>query len=115
MARHYRNGPRWIPGMVVQQLGPLTYCVQVRDGVCWRRHNDQVRESSEAINVDLPDSAATDLYWPSVATEQSRPRTADTETSHSRSTTASDSTDSHTSVGEPHTTRPYPLRERHPP
>ena len=42
------------------------------------------RESIEAVNVDLPDSAATDQYWPSVATEPSRPGTADTETRHSR-------------------------------
>ena len=103
VAQNYHNGPRWIPGVVIQQLGPLTYSVQIWDSICWRRRIDQLRESSEAVNVDLPDSTPTDLYWPSVATEPSRPETVDTESSHSWPTTSSDSTDSHSSVGEPPT------------
>ena len=62
LAQNYHDGPKWIPGVIVQQLGPLTYSVQVRDGICWRHHIDQLRESSEAVYVDSPDSTATDLY-----------------------------------------------------
>ena len=54
MARNFRNGPRWIPGTVVKQNGPLTYLVKVRDDQVWRRHIDhlrQMRYSKRTVNT----------------------------------------------------------------
>ena len=31
MVRNFRQGPRWIPGTVVKQKGPLIYLVKVRE------------------------------------------------------------------------------------
>ena len=43
MARNYRDQNHWLPGTVVQRLGPLTYSVQLDTGSLWRRHIDQLR------------------------------------------------------------------------
>ena len=42
LARNYREGPKWIPGTVVDQNGSLSFVVQVTDGTKWRRHSDQL-------------------------------------------------------------------------
>ena len=36
MVRNFRQGPRWIPGTVVKQNGPLTYLVKVRETQVWK-------------------------------------------------------------------------------
>ena len=36
MVRNFRQGPRWIPGTVVKQKGPLTYLVKVRGTQMWK-------------------------------------------------------------------------------
>ena len=82
MARNYRSGPRWPPGVIVQHLGPLTYSVQVHSGTCWRCHIDQFRGLSDAVEVSLPDSARAEVYWPSSTTEQSSPERTDAEPTH---------------------------------
>ena len=43
MARNYRDGPKWMVGVVVERKGPLSYVVQVNHGMLWRRHVDQLR------------------------------------------------------------------------
>ena len=43
MARNYRDGPKWMVGVVVECKGPLSYVVQVNHGMLWRRHLDQLR------------------------------------------------------------------------
>ena len=44
MARNFRAGEDWIPGVVMQQLGPLTYLVNVSDGRVWKRHVNFLKE-----------------------------------------------------------------------
>ena len=66
MARNLRPGAPWVPGVVVERLGPLTYRVQVDSGQLWKRHLDHlrscgdIREPIVASNTDwsvpvLPD------------------------------------------------------------
>ena len=53
MARNYRDGPRWMEGIVVERKGPLSYVVQVNHGMLWRRHIDQLRNGpSTAQHTD---------------------------------------------------------------
>ena len=33
MAKNYRNGPKWLPGVIVEQLGTLTFLVQIDNGM----------------------------------------------------------------------------------
>ena len=43
-ALNFQGKPKWIPTMVENQLGPLTFTVRLRDGRLWKRHQDHLRE-----------------------------------------------------------------------
>ena len=36
MAKNYRNGPKWLPGVIVEQLGTLTFLIQLDNGMFGR-------------------------------------------------------------------------------
>ena len=55
MARNYRQGERWLPGVVVQKLGPLTYSIQLDSGMLWRRHIDQLHPIRDDTVTAPPD------------------------------------------------------------
>ena len=38
------TGPKWIPGIIMKQTGPLSYIVQVEHGLEWKRHIDHLRD-----------------------------------------------------------------------
>ena len=42
MMRDYRGKDKWIPGMIAQRTGPVSYRVQVDPSTQWRRHADQI-------------------------------------------------------------------------
>ena len=46
VARNYRAGNKWVPGIITAHSGPLSYEVKVAPNTVWRRHVDQVRESA---------------------------------------------------------------------
>ena len=47
LAKNFLNeGDKWIPGVVVERKGPLSYIVQIQTGAQWRRHVDQLRDGS---------------------------------------------------------------------
>ena len=50
--QNLRDGPRWVPGVVTDQLGPLSYMVRVSGGSLWRRHVDHIR-----IGTTQPDDS----------------------------------------------------------
>ena len=54
MARNLRPGPDWIPAVVTEILGPVTYLVRVGDHT-WKRHADQLKslgKSTTSISED---------------------------------------------------------------
>ena len=68
MALNMREGPKWRPGVVVEQLGPLTYLVEVQGGLKWKRHSDHLRDGSgvppELLTTDLNEENLDDTYYP---------------------------------------------------
>ena len=38
------QGQAWVPGVVAEELDPLTYLIQVEGGMFWRRHVDLLQE-----------------------------------------------------------------------
>ena len=50
---------KWIPGVVVEQTGPVSYRVQGTDTVTFRRHGDQLRSRVTADGLDLNTDCAT--------------------------------------------------------
>ena len=61
MARNLRPGADWVPAVVVERLGPLSYLVETSDKLLWKRHIDLLRElevrnrDSEFQEPDAPD------------------------------------------------------------
>ena len=43
MARNFRPGPKWVPGVVDAKLGPLSYLVRLENEELWRRHVDHLK------------------------------------------------------------------------
>ena len=56
MIRNYAPGPKWIPGTVKEQTGPVSYKVTTEDGIEAKRHQDQVcnRNPSPVKNSPKP-------------------------------------------------------------
>ena len=40
--RNYSSGPKWVPGTVIQETGPLSTRIELEDGTVVRKHHDQV-------------------------------------------------------------------------
>ncbi len=59
-ALHFQGKPKWMPTVIENQLGPLTFTVRLSDGRLWKRHQDHLRERR-------PDETKT------VGAEQERP------------------------------------------
>lgn len=37
--------PKWLPGIILKQTGPLSFIVQVEHGLTWKRHVDHLHHS----------------------------------------------------------------------
>jgi hypothetical protein len=72
MARNFQAGAAWILGVIVQQLGPVTYLIEVSDGRLWKRHIDHVKryvsqgppmeaDGMEEPNIPLPSPETPEL------------------------------------------------------
>ena len=70
----------WVPGVIVQQRGPLTYLVKMCDGQLWKRHTDHLNISSPP---DLQEDSAPYPSAPST-TDVSTDTPTDLLTSHPR-------------------------------
>ena len=33
IAKNYRSGPKWLPGVIIEQLGTFTFLVQLDNGI----------------------------------------------------------------------------------
>ena len=42
-----RPGPKWLPAIIIERLGPLTYLVDV-NGNSWKHHIDHLRIRTDA-------------------------------------------------------------------
>ena len=52
MVRNLRpTGPKWIPGTIIKQTGPLSYIVQVEQGIEWKRHVDHLHEYTKTTHA----------------------------------------------------------------
>ena len=42
-AMNFQAKPKWIPGVLEEQAGPVSFTVRLADGRIWRRHQDHLR------------------------------------------------------------------------
>uniref|UniRef100_A0AAV2JTD4 Gypsy retrotransposon integrase-like protein 1 n=4 Tax=Knipowitschia caucasica TaxID=637954 RepID=A0AAV2JTD4_KNICA len=59
LARDYRGEHKWIPGIIRERQGPLSYTVEVAPDTIWRRHLDQLRGSEVRTAAEMVDPAAS--------------------------------------------------------
>ena len=45
------SGPDWVPGVIAQKKGPLTYLIDVSGGRLWKRHVDHIKDHQRPITV----------------------------------------------------------------
>ncbi|XP_013385929.1 uncharacterized protein K02A2.6-like [Lingula anatina] len=45
-AVNFQGKPKWLPGVLQERLGPLTFTVRLQDGRLWRRHQDHLKARS---------------------------------------------------------------------
>ena len=66
MVKNMRPGPDWIPAVIAQQLGPVSFLVDVGSGLRWKRHIDHIRELADKPLITLqsnsPTSDDTDVF-----------------------------------------------------
>ena len=61
VVRNFREGPRWVPGVLVEQTGPLFFVVQLSNGALWKRHVDHIKSVSE----EPPRDEREAMFYPS--------------------------------------------------
>ena len=48
LARDYGGADKWVPGIVLQRLGPITYSIEISNGRIVKRHIDQLKPRVKA-------------------------------------------------------------------
>ena len=119
MARSLRPGLGWIPSIVTEVLGPVTYVVETEEGLHWKRHADQLKDWLPPVSLEDPnrvseetqDSVAEDLpielSMVPAGSASDEPAETNAESSASLSEPSSSQSD--------RVERRYPLRDRKPP
>ena len=127
IARNYTGSTKWVPGIIRTQLGPLSYEVEVKPGLVWRRHTDQLRDtripvtpSSNPVTQtsELPIQVESREDPVSVASEQPAASNLETDVpppSPLADLAASSPPNLSEPVPEPVPVRRYPVRVRKPP
>jgi len=103
MARNFRQGPLWLPGIIPERLGPLTYLVEMNEDRSWKRHVDQLRVQGDSPQDTL--MPTSDMTEPIAE----GPEFVDEEVPYEQLSLDSTTTE------EPKTGVRYPQRERRPP
>ena len=110
MDKRFRGRDKWRSGVVVEEIGPVSYMIEAQDGSVHKRHVDHIhhREENSRVPTRLTNSHVSDES-PLVTFPVDH--TADSE-----QLPDSDSTQSSTdSVTPPQTVRRNPPRDRRPP
>ena len=106
MVKSVPSESQWVPGTVLRQLGPVTYEVEVKDGLVWKRHIDHIRELKELLSrvtspPTNPDQDTDDFVYVPSPPENEQSDTNASSSNHRESDTGS---------AEPSRTHHYNLR-----
>ena len=87
LVREYNRPNKWIPGVILQKLGPVTFSIAINNGRTVNRHIDQLRYKTETVDtfdVTPSDSVDADIdtypYSPSENTTVSQTSTTERDT-----------------------------------
>ena len=51
MVKNLRPGPDWVPGVIVERLGLVTYSVETSENQMWKRHVDHMKGIETSTNT----------------------------------------------------------------
>ena len=117
--RNYLHGDKWLPGIIQQKTGPVSYRVRFTSGKDRRCHQDQIRERSVEVSYrefDDPDVSSDPTVPSTIATDShanSESTTPDSSTNAEDATSDSVTTDAAV-VNPTPTEKTYPKRNRTP-
>ena len=117
VARNYRGGDKWVPGIIAAQTGPLSYQVRVASNTVWNRHADQLRATG--VKADIHEEQPGPTPKPEVEFDDENARNINPDTSSEE--TPTDNPSNNTTEEEPRPprntdqARRYPARERRAP
>ena len=57
LARNYSGEPKWLPGVVLEETGPVSGRIELEDGAVLRRHHDQLHPRKETQQQQQPEIA----------------------------------------------------------
>jgi len=81
--QNYSRGPKWIPGTIVQETGPVSTRIQLEDGTVVRRHRDQlVARPTESFSPGVALQITSPLQQERVDPEIIMPDVNDPEVAH---------------------------------
>ena len=58
------HGPDWVPAVVIERLGPLTFLDETADHLLWKRHIDLLHEVKMDSQAVRPQSTESDPSVP---------------------------------------------------
>ena len=67
LAKDFLHKGPWLPGKVLERIGPCSYLIQLEDGRQWRRHIDHLKLLDSAVSDEMT------TYPTSLPTESSTP------------------------------------------
>ena len=81
LAKNFRPGAPWVKGKIIQQLAPLTFLVEVEQGLHWRRHIDHLKPlpSAPDIQQDPDENPNGETEAPAEAPQATTESTTDNE------------------------------------
>lgn len=109
--RNYSRGPKWVPGTVIQETGPLSARIELEDGTVVRKHHDQVvvRPTEGPIPVvTLPSESPLSVDSGIILPDADQPEGPGGDSESPKNTEAAVS-------GSTTPVRRYPVRNRNPP
>ena len=112
--RNYHRGNKWIPGVIQQKTGPVSYRVKLANGNIRRCHQDQIRKRSVEIRSPQDSNLEPelpDIEEDSMPTEHSNRETTESSTNGAPTLPASNADEP---VVSPNPVRSYPTRNRTP-
>ena len=70
LVRNFAAGERWIPGHIVEPVGPVSFMIYLEDGCIFKRHQDhiQTRLTSQELS-DIPKDSSDLMDFPCPAAE----------------------------------------------
>ena len=117
------SAPKWVPGKIVDILGPVSFLVEDERGRQLKRHLDHLKELGDRPSTETENPHSVDTQDDPPQSGQSNeaseflsfPVTVSTGETTTSATTSATSVDAHSTVTPTEQPRRYPTRIRHPP